>query len=139
MSELPDNNRDEARRWLGNVADDLHVMRMVVADPESPARMACFLAHLAVEKALKAVIIDGDVALEKTHNLLVLHDTCLAIGRFHSLDRSLLAACNPWAIDGRYADDMVEADRSTARRLTDFANEVFAQAQRVLGGERGDQ
>jgi hypothetical protein len=50
MPELPDNNYDEARRWLQNVEDDLRAMRAVVGDPESPRRMVCFLSHLVVEK-----------------------------------------------------------------------------------------
>lgn len=139
MNELPDNNAEEARRWLSNVDDDLYVMHSVLADPDAPARMACFLAHLVVEKSLKATLINAGLAFDKTHNLLVLHDACLAIGRFGDADRNLLAACNPWAIDGRYADDLVDADRATATRLAAFADQVFAQVRRDLGGGDGGQ
>ena len=139
MPELPDNAHDEARRWLANVEDDLHAMRAVDRDPESPGRMVCFLAHLIVEKALKAALIDGGVPFRKTHNLLVLHDSCLELGRLVTLDRQLLAWCNPWAVDGRYADDLVDADRELANRLADFAAHVVAEARRELGADRGRQ
>jgi HEPN domain-containing protein len=76
-------------------------MRAVVRDPESPRRMVCFLSHLVVEKALKATLIDAGLPFQKTHNLLVLHDSCLERGRLVVLERTLLAQCNPWAIDGR--------------------------------------
>jgi HEPN domain-containing protein len=83
------------------VEDDLHAMRAVVRDPESPRRMVCFLSHLVAEKALKATLIDVGVPFQKTHNLLVLHDSCLERGRLVVLERTLLAQCNPWAIEGR--------------------------------------
>jgi HEPN domain-containing protein len=119
MTELPDNNYEEARRWLSNTGDDLRTMRVVAGDPELPGRMACFLAHLVVEKCLKAVLIDAGVPFTKTHDLEALHNACLQAGRLEAIDRDLLASLDPWAIDGRYADDLVEADRSTATQLND--------------------
>jgi HEPN domain-containing protein len=139
MPELPDNSFDEARRWLANVEEDLHAMGAVARDPASPGRMVCFLAHLVVEKALKATLIDAGVPFQKTHNLLVLHDSCMAVGRLVELDRQLLAWCNPWAVDGRYADDLAEADRELAERLAGFAERVVAEVQRELGADRGGQ
>jgi len=139
MPELPDNSFDEARRWLANVEDDLHAMRAVARDPESPGRMVCFLSHLVVEKALKATLIDAGVPFQKTHNLLVLHDSCVGLGRLVGLDRQLLAWCNPWAVDGRYADDLAEADAELANRLAGLAERVVVEVQRELGAERGRQ
>ena len=139
MPELPDNSFDEARRWLANVEDDLHAMRAVAGDPESPGRMVCFLSHLVVEKALKATLIDAGVPFKKTHNLLVLHDSCLGVGRLITLDRQLLAWCNPWAVDGHYADDLAEADAELADRLAGFAEQVVVEVRRELGAERGRQ
>ena len=139
MPELPDNSFDEARRWLANVEDDLHAMRAVARDPESPGRMVCFLSHLVVEKALKATLIDAGVPFQKTHNLLVLHDSCLGLGRLVGLDRQLLAWCNPWAVDGRYADDLAEADAELGNRLAGLAEQVVVEVRRELGAERGRQ
>ena len=139
MPELPDNSFDEARRWLANVEDDLHAMRAVARDPESPGRMVCFLSHLVVEKALKTTLIDVGVPFQKTHNLLVLHDSCVGLGRLVGLDRQLLAWCNPWAVDGRYADDLAEADAELANRLAGLAEHVVAEVRRELGAERGRQ
>ena len=139
MPELPDNSFDEARRWLANVEDDLHAMRAVARDPESPGRMVCFLSHLVVEKALKATLIDAGVPFQKTHNLLVLHDSCVGLGRLVGLDRQLLAWCNPWAVDGRYADDLAEADAELGNRLAGLAEQVVVEVRRELGAERGDE
>ena len=139
MPELPDNSFDEARRWLANVEDDLHALRAVARDPESPGRMVCFLSHLVVEKALKATLIDAGVPFQKTHNLLVLHDSCVGLGRLVGLDRQLLAWCNPWAVDGRYADDLAEADAELGNRLAGLAEQVVVEVRRELGAERGRQ
>lgn len=139
MSELPDNNRDEARRWLANVEDDMATLRAAHRDPDSPARMTCFLAYLIVEKSLKATLIDAGVPFKKVHNLLDLHDTCAQAGRLRGLDRRMLTSCNPWAIDGRYADDLVEAERGLADRLADFAEATVEEVRIELVAKDGDQ
>ena len=139
MNELPDNNYDEARRWLANTEDDLRTMRAIVRDPELPGRMACFLAHLVIEKCLKAVLIDAGAPFEKTHDLVGLYERCVRESRLAGVDAGTLESLNPWAIDGRYADDLVEAGRATATLLAAFAEEVFAEVRRELGADGGDQ
>ncbi len=139
MPELPDDIYSEARRWLGNVEDDLHAMRAVARDRESPARMACFLAHLVVETALKATLIDAGVPFKNTHDLVALHDSCVELGHLVGLDRKLLAWCNPWAVGGCYADDLADADVELTNRLAGLAEQVVADVQRELGAESGRQ
>ena len=139
MPELPDDNYREARRWLRNVEDDLHAMRAVARDPESPGRMACFLAHLVTEKALKATLIDAGVPFKKTHDLVALHAMCIQVGRLPGVGVATLEVLDPWAVDGRYADDLVEADRQLADRLAGYAEQVVAEVRRELGEDRGDE
>ncbi|MGH8907308.1 MAG: HEPN domain-containing protein [Egibacteraceae bacterium] len=98
MSGPPDAGR--ARRWLGEAAEDLEAARRIAADEELPARLACFLAHLAAEKTLKASLIDLDVPFRKTHDLIELFRM-----EFSEAD---LKRLNPWAIDGRYNDHLIE-------------------------------
>jgi HEPN domain-containing protein len=125
MNELPDNNYEEARRWAGNADADLRAMQAVEKDEGSPRRVVCFMAHLVVEKALKATLIDAEVPFGKTHDLLELHDLCSQAGRMLEIQREELARLNPWAVDGRYADDLAEAEQPLARELADFAVEVM--------------
>ena len=133
MSELPDNNHDEARRWLANVRDDLHALDAVLAEDGAPGRIACFLAHLAVEKALKAVLIDADVPFRKIHDVVELHAMCAAAGRLTDIDVAAIEDLNPWSIDGRYADDLVDATKAEARRLADVARAVVDAATATVG------
>lgn len=90
MAELPDNNKAEARRWLGQAAEELVAGRRIVEDPELAARLACFLAHLVAEKALKALLIHGSIAFRKIHDLLELR-LLLPVGRQSAFDPDTLA------------------------------------------------
>lgn len=125
MNELPDNNYEEARRWAGNADADLRAMQAVQNDEASPRRVVCFMAHLVVEKALKATLIDAEVPFGKTHDLLELHDLCSSVGRLREIRRAELARLNPWAVDGRYSDDLAEAERALAHELAAFAVDVM--------------
>jgi len=138
MSELPDNNHDEARRWLANVEDDLAGLRAVQRDADSPRRLVCFMAHLVVEKSLKAVLIDAGVPFKKVHDLEPLYELCKNAGRLTGVDQERLKALTPWAIDGRYADELLEADREKAERFARFAEQVVAAAHAELEATDGD-
>ena len=126
MRELPDNNHDEARRWVGNAEADLRAMQTIAADEASPRRLVCFMAHLVVEKGLKATLIDARVPFGKIHDLLELHGLCITAGRLSGLQGGGLARLNPWAVDGRYADDLAEAGQGLADDLAGFAAGVLS-------------
>ena len=134
MNELPDNNYEEARRWLRNVEDDLRALRHALNSEETPGRIGCFLAHLTVEKALKAVLIDAEVPFKKTHDLEALHALCTEAGRLPGIDSAELAALNPWAIDGRDTDDLRDATRREAMRFAALAESVVGAVRAELGG-----
>ena len=139
MRELPDNNYDEARRWLKNTDDDLRAMRALLRDPGAPGRIICFMAHLAVEKALKATLIDAGVPFKKTHDLLALHAMCVRTGRLTDIDNGQLALLSPWGVDGRYADDLVDAERALASRLAEFAESLVEAVHQILQATDGDE
>lgn len=132
MGELPDDNAAEARRWLGQAAEDLAAARRIAEDPELVPRLACFLAHLAAEKALKALLIDSGVPFRKIHDLLELQIQ-LPPDRQASFDPDVLADLNGWVLDGRYAEDHADATKATARRLVDAADAVLSEVARLLG------
>lgn len=131
MSELPDNNVGEARRWLLQAGEDLHAARRLADDPDSPGRLACFLAHLVAEKSLKALLISAGVPFPKTHDLIALRLILMEAGQAAPAD-GLLKRLNPWAIEGRYADAVVEADRALAGELVEVAERVLGEAARLL-------
>lgn len=65
---------------------------------------------------MKAALIDSGVAFRKIHDLLELR-LLLPVDRQAAFNPDILAALNGWVIDGRYADDHVDATEETARRL----------------------
>ena len=131
MGELPDDNAAEARRWLGQAAEDLTAARRIAVDPELVPRLACFLAHLAAEKALKAVLIDSGVPFRKIHDLPELR-LLLPPDRQVGFDPDALTDLNGWVLDGRYAEDHADATTTTAQRLVDAADDVLGEAARLL-------
>lgn len=105
------------------------MLHAVQRDLESPARIVCFLAHLAVEKALKATLIDAAVPFAKTHDLVALYDRRQDAGRLADVERSKLALLSSWGVDGRYADDLHDADRALGAEFTSFADHLVALVQ----------
>jgi len=96
----------------------------MVDDTEVVGRIGCFLAHLTIEKALKAALVDAGVPFKKTHDLLHLYELCAEAGRLPGIDVAELTDLNPWAIDGRYADDLRDAPRGEALRFAALAEVV---------------
>jgi len=75
-----------------------------------------FMCHLAVEKALKAVIVEqtGDIP-QKTHNLIILLKTIQVNLSEEQLDH--IASLNAMSVTTRYPEDLSHA-------LESFSNEV---------------
>lgn len=124
MSGQPEANLDEARRWLAQASEDLSTAERLSNDSESPARIACFLAHLSAEKSLKAWLIASGIPFRKVHDLAELL-ALLPADAARRLDTADLQTLNPWSILGRYPDDVSEAAEEEALACV-------AAAQRVL-------
>ncbi len=114
----------EARQWLAEAHGELVAARAVMNDREAPPRTACFLAHLAVEKALKSLLLFHNVPFRKTHNLVQL-SLLLPPNVRSVLEDQILVALDPWSQDGRYPGDVEEASEQTARRVLDDASRTL--------------
>lgn len=68
----------ETLGWLHKARDDLEASRRCLEDPVPLCAVTAFLAQQAVEKALKAFLTFHQVDFEKTHNLDVLGQKCVA-------------------------------------------------------------
>lgn len=132
MSDLPESNVGEARRWLWQADEELATAGRLVVDPEAPARIACFLAHLAAEKAMKAWLIYLGIPFRRVHDLaeLLALMPAEAAGEIDVGDLQLL---NPWAILGRYPDDVSEATTQQAQACVAAAGHVLEAAAAATG------
>lgn len=98
----------EAARWEREADEELRAGQVIAAHDEIPGRVACFHAHLAAEKALKALLIRRDVVVRRIHDLVELH-RLLPADDGQAISVEDLAMLNPWTIDGRYPSDVGEA------------------------------
>jgi len=134
MSEPSPDEVAEARRWLGEAEDKLVVVEVLLADERSPVRAACFHAHLAAEKALKALIIFRAVALPKSHDLARLLQLLqlLPAADAAQLVRGDLVRLSPWTIEGRYPADLTEPSDDEVRSLAAAAKQVVGTARSLV-------
>jgi HEPN domain-containing protein len=124
MSGQPETNLGEARRWLAQASEDWSTAERLSKDPESPARIACFLAHLSAEKSMKAWLIASGIPFRKVHDLAELL-ALLPADAARRLDTADLQTLNPWSILGRYPDDVSEATEEEALACVAAAHRVL--------------
>lgn len=120
--------------WLRQAEEDLGAAAALLEDEASPPRLPCFLAHLAAEKSIKALLIAAGRPVPKIHDLAELVRG-LPPSLQEQLDRRELETLTPWAIAGRYADDLAETDATTARFLLQAAGRVLEVARASIGAE----
>ena len=105
--------------------DDLAAARLLLTDVELPARMVCFHAQQAAEKALKAALAHAAIQFRKTHDLVVLvalqpEPVRSAVG---SLD---LQRLQQWAVDARYPADLPDITAGEAASVVAIADQIVA-------------
>lgn len=71
----------EADRWQREADEEFSAAEVLALRDDVPGRAAGFHAHLAAEKALKALLIRRDVVVRRIHDLVELH---LAVHRYRS-------------------------------------------------------
>jgi HEPN domain-containing protein len=131
MTEASPEDIAEALRWIGEADDELVIVDVLRADSRIPHRATCFHAHLAAEKALKAVVIFRSVPLPRTHDLVRLLQLCPPqdAKEFEAND---LTELNPWTIEGRYPADLEEPGDEQLALLAASAHSVVASARSIL-------
>lgn len=106
MNVSPDQG--EAERWAREADEELRAATVIAEHVEIPGRVAGFHAHLAAEKAMKALLIRRGVALPRIHDLIELQ-RLLSIEDGDGFQVADLELLNPWTIDGRYPADIGDA------------------------------
>ena len=119
------NLSPDAAQWLTFAKSDLRAARPLLTDVEVPARIACFHAQQAAEKAIKAVLIFEETSFRKTHDVIVLAGLLPGelIDELDSIDPVVL---QQWAVDGRYPGDLPDATTSEANEVLLVAAAIVA-------------
>jgi HEPN domain-containing protein len=123
----------EALRWLAKAKDDLAVANIVFDAPAGVNWAACFHAQQATEKALKAVLVAYGIDFPRSHAL----ERLIALmppEPANAFDFEAVAELTPWAVAGRYPEDIPSPDLTTTRRLIDTAQTVLHDTATVIVG-----
>ncbi len=70
--------RKEAEAWIKIAAEELQSAEYLME--KKLFRMVCYHAQQSVEKALKALLVEHDIEIPRTHNILDLNNAVKKIG-----------------------------------------------------------
>ena len=106
-------------------------LRLLLTDVELPARMACFHAQQAAEKALKASLVHAAIHFPKTHDLVVL--VALQPQSVRSKVSNIdLQQLQQWAVDARYPADLPDITAAEAVAVVAIADQIVAAVAAAL-------
>lgn len=131
MTEPPDPSASTARSWLAKASDDVIIAELVLDSDVGVEWAACFHAEQAAEKAVKPVLVNVGTDFPKSHRLdsvaeLIPSSTGL------DFDIAALTELAPWAVAGRYPEDIENPTPAEARRLVGLALDAVQRARSFL-------
>jgi len=129
----PEPSSNEAALWLVKAADDLAVAEVVQASPIGANWAACFHAQQAAEKALKALLVLLGIDFPRTHALERIADL-LPPELAASFDREAIILLSPWAIAGRYPEDVGNPTEEETATIVHAARAILSRATLLADG-----
>jgi HEPN domain-containing protein len=128
---MSDPELGDVLRWLRFATEDLGAARTIYADAHLPHRIVCFHCQQAVEKSLKALLIDRKISFPKTHDLNLLRrllpDDSLVKQTFADF-----SGLTVFGTETRYPGDFAEASVSDAKDALDLAERVLQESRADL-------
>lgn len=122
----------ELAEWISKAEGDYLVARREIrARGERNYDAVCFHCEQAVEKYMKAYLLKKGVDFPKTHNLIELHELCLALDGSFEIQRDLLLELNQYGVRYRYPG--VTAEKEDAKLAMAHAETVRAFLRAKLG------
>ena len=120
-----------AAGWLSKADDDLRVAEVILSGEIGVEWAACFHAQQAAEKALKGVLVHLGIDFPRSHSL----DRLVALmpsDAAENFDLDALIELTPWAVAGRYPEDIENPTSAQATRVIELAESVLRSARSVL-------
>ena len=121
----------EVRRWLRYAQEDLIAAESLIVLQTIASRHVCWLAHQAVEKALKAVLVFLQIDFPRRHDLDALRNL-MPVGWLLKEEHPDLADLTEWAVEARYPGDWPDATEEDARSAMQQARAVGQSGCRDL-------
>lgn len=121
--------RDEARAWLRKAEQDLAAAEVLVVSDEPVAEVAAFHCQQAAEKAVKAIILRHDKPVERTHDLLYLHEILADLEPDADRIEEALGHLDPYAVEVRYPSEELELTQEETETALRHAETVVGFAR----------
>lgn len=97
-----DSMSEQALELLAAAGRDAVTFRILRQAPDAPLETTLFHAQQALEKGLKAALVNAGVMFRRTHDLLELSSLADASGMKVPVGRELLTRLAPYAVEFRY-------------------------------------
>ena len=134
MAESPDPSTGTALTWLAKAADDLTIAELILDSDVGVEWAACFHSQQAAEKAVKAVLVHRGTDFPKSHRLDRLARLLPSSSR-GDFDIAALTELAPWAVAGRYPEDIENPTPDAARVLFGLAAEAVRHARSFVAAD----
>ena len=131
----PSDQSSEAQRWLTFAEEDLAYGRLGMA---GFPRAASWSLQQAAEKAFKSMLILKGQTPRRTHDLLALYNSVVALSDDWEGLRSDVLRLAEIAASSRYPDDLPPVEKSEIERFAEAAQNIVAHARQALN-DRGSQ
>ena len=120
--------KKQVEEWMFFANHDLSAAERLLQDDDSLTTIVAFHCQQAIEKCFKAFLIENDVPLKRTHDLIRLNEMIKGIRDF-GIDEKRLAVINDVYFDSRYPGEFGlmpngMPSREQAEDFIRFAQEV---------------
>jgi HEPN domain-containing protein len=119
-------------RWLEKSEHDRLDIRNNLAAAQAPWDIVCFHAQQMAEKCLKAHLVYHGKPVERTHDLIALLTTCIAVTPALSVLEEDCRSLNYYAVSVRYPDDLYEPGEPETRDKVAAAERIREAVLRIL-------
>ena len=117
---------EEVKRWLIKAINDYKSAQKLLSQPEEEiiTDTACFHCQQAVEKMLKAFLLNYNIEFGKTHSIEYLIKLCSKIDKEFEKLYEIIEGLTEYAIDVRYPDEFYIPSIEEAKEAFDIATKV---------------
>jgi HEPN domain-containing protein len=130
--------KKQVEDWVLLADQDLYVAEIIIKDDYPLTNIVAFHCQQAVEKYLKAYLIENDVSLIKTHDLIRLNDMTKEIKDL-GIDEEKLTIINEVYMESRYPGELgllpdgIPTDEQ-AKIFIEYAKEIKVKINNELKG-----
>lgn len=127
--------RELTQQWLAKADQDFEVAQYLVSQGTGYFGAVGFHSQQAAEKYLKALLTHHQIEFPKTHNLGELLDLLVPVQPPTAGSLRDITALNPYGVEIRYPDDMLEVTSEEAGEAVKLASKVRNAILAALPGD----